>query len=96
MWDLSSPTRDQICIPCIGRWILNHWPTGEVPEILTLITPSQTLFPNRVPFTGAQGWELDVWGTPSNPLQVAMTLGGVDLGISLPLSLFCPSLFRTD
>ena len=31
MWDLSSPTRDQICIPCIGRWILNHGPTREVP-----------------------------------------------------------------
>ena len=25
MWDLSSPTRDSTLIPCIGRWILNHW-----------------------------------------------------------------------
>ena len=24
MWDLSSPTRDQTCVPCIGRQILNH------------------------------------------------------------------------
>ena len=72
MWDLRSPTRDQTCIPCTGRWILNHWTAGDVPEILTLITPSQTLFPNRVPFTGAQGWEPDVWGTPCNPLQVAI------------------------
>ena len=31
MWDLSSPTRDQTCIPCIARWILNHWTTREVP-----------------------------------------------------------------
>ena len=23
-WDLSSPTRDQTCISCIGRQILNH------------------------------------------------------------------------
>ena len=30
MWDLSSPTRDQTCIPCIGRWSLNHWTTREV------------------------------------------------------------------
>ena len=25
MWDLSSLTRDWICIPCIGRQSLNHW-----------------------------------------------------------------------
>ena len=30
MWDLSSPTRDQIRVPCIGRRILNHWTTREV------------------------------------------------------------------
>ena len=27
----SSQTRNQTCVPCIGRWILNHWTTGEVP-----------------------------------------------------------------
>ena len=31
MWDLSSTTRDQTRIPCIGRQILNHWTTREVP-----------------------------------------------------------------
>ena len=31
VWDLSTPTRDQTHIPCIGRWILNHWTTREVP-----------------------------------------------------------------
>ena len=31
MWDLSSPTRDRTCVPCIGRHILNHWTTSEVP-----------------------------------------------------------------
>ena len=31
MWDLSSPTRDQTCVPCIGRWILNHWTTRKAP-----------------------------------------------------------------
>ena len=25
VWNLRSPTRDQIHITCIGRWILNHW-----------------------------------------------------------------------
>ena len=33
MWDLSSPTRDQIHVPCIGRQILNHWTTREVPPL---------------------------------------------------------------
>ena len=26
----SSQTRDQTRVPCIGRWILNHWTTREV------------------------------------------------------------------
>ena len=30
----SSQTRDQTCVPCIGRWILNHCATREVPENL--------------------------------------------------------------
>ena len=30
MWELISLTRDQIHLPCIGRWILNHWATREV------------------------------------------------------------------
>ena len=32
MWDLSSLTRDGTHIPCIARWILNHWTPREVPE----------------------------------------------------------------
>ena len=28
----SSWTRDRTRVPCIGRWILNHWTTGEVPH----------------------------------------------------------------
>jgi len=30
MWDLSSQTRDWTHVPCIGRWILNHWTTREI------------------------------------------------------------------
>ena len=26
----SSRTRDRTCVPCISRWILNHWPTRQV------------------------------------------------------------------
>ena len=36
MWDLSSPTRDWTCVPCIARWILNHWATREVPGLFLL------------------------------------------------------------
>ena len=32
MRDLSSPTRAQTLVPCIGRRILNHWTTREVPK----------------------------------------------------------------
>ena len=31
MWDLSFQARDQTCIPCVGKWILNHWTTRKVP-----------------------------------------------------------------
>ena len=31
MWDFSSPTRDQTCVPWIARQILNQWTTREVP-----------------------------------------------------------------
>ena len=37
MRDLSSLTRDQTCVPCIARQILNHWTTREVPNLVTLI-----------------------------------------------------------
>ena len=30
VWDLSSLTRDQTHVPCIGRQTLNHWITREV------------------------------------------------------------------
>ena len=32
MWNLSSLTRDRTCVLCIGRQILNHWTTREVPS----------------------------------------------------------------
>ena len=34
MWDLSSPTRDQTCVPCIAKQIFNHWTTREVSKWL--------------------------------------------------------------
>ena len=35
IWDLSFPTRDQTCILCTARWILNHSTTREVPRSLS-------------------------------------------------------------
>ena len=32
----SSQTRDQTCVPCIGRQILNHWTSRKVPGIAFL------------------------------------------------------------
>ena len=37
MWDLSSPTRDRTHVPCIGRQILDHWTTREVPILFVLL-----------------------------------------------------------
>ena len=36
MWDLSSPTRDQTHIPCIGNTRLNRWAIREVPRTIFL------------------------------------------------------------
>ena len=43
----ASGTRDRTCVPCIGRRILNHWPTREVPEDFLkhrLLAPIPDLF----------------------------------------------------
>ena len=34
MCNLSAPTRDRTRAPCSGRWILNHWTTREVPNMV--------------------------------------------------------------
>ena len=35
-----SQTRDQTCVPCIGRQILNHWTTREVSgDLFLMFTP---------------------------------------------------------
>ena len=37
-WDLSFPTRDQTCTPCMGRQSLNHWITGDGRWLLLRIS----------------------------------------------------------
>ena len=34
MWDLSSRTRDQTHVSCIGRWFLNLQTNREVPILM--------------------------------------------------------------
>ena len=44
-----SRTRDWTCVPCIGRQILNHWTTREVPALsllsLQVCKPHDVLIP---------------------------------------------------
>ena len=42
MWDLSFPIRNQTSVPCIGRQILNHWTTRQVPPAPLA---EETIFP---------------------------------------------------
>ena len=37
LWDLISPTKDRTHIPCIGRQVLNHRTTREVPKALQFL-----------------------------------------------------------
>ena len=59
MWDLTSPTRDQTCAPCIARWILNHWTTREVPSLgafngyLVTVQPLSRIHLFVIPWTAA-------------------------------------------
>ena len=36
MWELSSLTRDRTLVPYIGRQVLNHWTTRDIPKQLFL------------------------------------------------------------
>ena len=65
MWDLSSLTRDQSCIPCIGRWILHHWITREVPKII--------IFPNL--FLGLKLSPVNAVSSIQHVLEQAQSLG---------------------
>ena len=43
MWDLSPPLRDRTQVPCIGRRILTHWTTREVPPLFWSLLPQFSL-----------------------------------------------------
>ena len=55
MWDLSSMTTVWNHIPCIARWILNHWTTKEVP--LYSLWQKASLFSASSPEPRPRNWE---------------------------------------
>ena len=67
MWNLSSPTRDGSCVFCIGKCILNHWTTREVPLVWTSVVNflfiSQEYMP---PMNGLR--EEKLWPYPIYPM----------------------------
>ena len=34
IWDLRHPARDRTRVSCTVRWILNHWTTRQVSQML--------------------------------------------------------------
>ena len=57
MWGLSSLTRAQACILCIGRRSLNHWTTRDAPHFLyyQLMVPHSSTLAWKVPWTEEPG-----------------------------------------
>ena len=98
-WDASTLTRDQTYVPCIGRWILNHWTTREVPLPVLLQLPqvktSGDMFLSLIelPFatnTQSQKWEQFLCRLPSFFLASSSLLW---LLLWQKLGIFHPCLF---
>ena len=60
MWDLSSLARDWTCIPCIGRWSLNHWTARKVPGA-SWINIQFTLFSLLIWWLISKNWVRMSW-----------------------------------
>ena len=93
MWDLSSWTRIRICIPCIGRWIFNHWTTSKVPQglFITWLSATKCSLP-------APSWSvaLFLWRPSASPAilqdpQPSRPFGSLWVSWSLPGLLKPPS-----
>ena len=82
MWDLSSPTRDQTHIPCIGNMSLIHWTIREVPRTIFLKLRSDSSTPQ---FKAGQ-WFLLLSRTKSQTLKYTLVLASTRL-----FSHLCPT-----
>ena len=58
----SSQTRDRTRVPCVGRWIPNHWTTREVPILSIFSLPCPASAANIYTTCQAPSW---VWGNRS-------------------------------
>ena len=69
MWDSSSLPRDGTRVPCIARWILNHWTTREI-LIFDLASRTMLRDPRELhlllwhflagPVTGVEVWNEEI------------------------------------
>ena len=59
---ICFPTRDRTCVPCIGRWIFNHWIVTEVPR--QFLKHQEEFF-----LLGTTGERLKQCGTSTGPSQ---------------------------
>ena len=101
LWDLHSPTRDQTCVPCIGRWILNHWTIREVPQSFILNTYPQNFIGRGVP----DKWKYGTTSSPSSSYSHGFMLSPVvrqnllrksPVFYHVPSSVFCSCLLPTE
>ena len=89
----SSQPRDQICLSCIGRWVLYCWATWELP-LLTLSASVQSLSRVRLfatPWTAACQASLSIRSQPK-PMSIKSVMPSNHLILCRPL-LLLPSIF---
>ena len=89
----SSQPRDQICLSCIGRWVLYCWATWELP-LLTLSASVQSLSCVRLfvtPWTAACQASLSIRSQPK-PMSIKSVMPSNHLILCRPL-LLLPSIF---
>ena len=73
----SSPTRNQTCVSCIGRWILYHWATRKAQKPFVECFGLGDFFGNKHHSLMAQGARKNRICLQMQEMQV-QTLGWVD------------------
>ena len=70
----SPQTRQRTCVPCIGRWVLNHWTTREALEVCfrdnypkTLHLPGNEVM--HLNFSSCSAWAQKLWHKGSVALR---------------------------
>ena len=94
MWDLSSPTRDQTCVPCIERWIFFGRGGGDFYFFYWRIIVYRILLFSVKP---QERWILNHWTTREVPIiffkstfiadQLQHIHGSSPLSASMPLAM---------